>query len=611
MSTVSVIIPTYNRSLYVTRAIDSVLAQSYQKYEIIVVDDGSTDNTRMVLQSYMDRIYYIYQENSGVSAARNTGLRVSNGEYIVFLDSDDYIAEHALEAQIAALESDPDAGWVYSRAIVLDEQGQVLRRYPGEDVLGLLGKFPEGDIFVDLFVKYGNFLPINAVMSRRTAIGTQIFDETLLGYEDWDFWVRLAANHKAKFVDEVLAFVTRQPDSAQAKVIEFIMGKAKVIQKIQRLYPERTMHYKRTLAKKAAGAHNSVASACLKQGLLSCAAAASLRSIKSHPLGRRAYWDLVSVFVAALAAIWSRLQNLQANILKTFKSIIPEPLRETCRKVRALLLSIGLAHSGEFAQPEEEIEASSEFSVIVAIHDSPEVTGRCLDSLEKYSGQAEVILVDDGSRLDETRKLITDYQQRNSWKVIRNNKPLRHSRACENGSKYAGRPYLCFLNSDTVVTPYSWAGVRDAFEADARVAVVGPATSTNTHQLASRRPFYCNHYWNNEQIYSFARQYTSKQPKQSWVEVLTINGFAFFIRNSVWVSCGGFHPDLPDYGNDTELCERLFRQGYKIILTKNSYIHHFGAGSIGKTMRKNEITERQLSAQRFIDKIYGPCQGKD
>jgi glycosyltransferase involved in cell wall biosynthesis len=97
---ISVIIPTYNRAQLVTKAIDSVLAQTYHDYEIIVVDDGSTDNTKEVLQPYMDRIRYIYQENAGVSAARNAGIRVAKGEWIAFIDSDDQWLPDKLSAQI-------------------------------------------------------------------------------------------------------------------------------------------------------------------------------------------------------------------------------------------------------------------------------------------------------------------------------------------------------------------------------------------------------------------------------------------------------------------------------------------------------------------------------
>ena len=86
---VSVIIPTYNRAAYIVEALESVFAQTYGDCEIIVVDDGSTDDTKAVLQSHMARIRYIYQENAGVSVARNTGISAATGEWIAFLDSDD------------------------------------------------------------------------------------------------------------------------------------------------------------------------------------------------------------------------------------------------------------------------------------------------------------------------------------------------------------------------------------------------------------------------------------------------------------------------------------------------------------------------------------------
>jgi glycosyltransferase involved in cell wall biosynthesis len=101
---ISVIIPTYNRAQLVTKAIESVLAQTYHDYEIIVVDDGSTDNTREVLEPYMNRIKYLYQENLGPSAARNAGIRASRGEWIAFLDSDDRWLPEKLTQQIEYLQ---------------------------------------------------------------------------------------------------------------------------------------------------------------------------------------------------------------------------------------------------------------------------------------------------------------------------------------------------------------------------------------------------------------------------------------------------------------------------------------------------------------------------
>ena len=94
----SIIIPTYNRANLIGKAIDSVLAQTYHNWELIIIDDGSTDNTRDVVRSYNDnRIKYFYQENRGRSAARNYGIDISKGDYISFLDDDDYYLENFLE----------------------------------------------------------------------------------------------------------------------------------------------------------------------------------------------------------------------------------------------------------------------------------------------------------------------------------------------------------------------------------------------------------------------------------------------------------------------------------------------------------------------------------
>src|SRR5262245_9212309 len=103
MPTVSVIIPTFNRSKLVVNAIESVLCQTYRDYEIIVVDDGSTDNTAEALTPYMDRTRYVFQANLGTSAAKNTGLRLARGKWISILDSDDFWLPTKLEAQLKAL----------------------------------------------------------------------------------------------------------------------------------------------------------------------------------------------------------------------------------------------------------------------------------------------------------------------------------------------------------------------------------------------------------------------------------------------------------------------------------------------------------------------------
>ncbi|MEM7756711.1 MAG: glycosyltransferase family A protein [Cyanobacteria bacterium P01_A01_bin.40] len=125
MVKVSVIIPAYNGDRYLAAAIDSVLEQTFQDYEIIVVDDGSTDNTPQIAQQYGDAIQYLSQANQGVAASRNSGLATARGEYIAFLDQDDVFLPHKLASQVDLLERDPNLGMVNSGWQITNEQGEL------------------------------------------------------------------------------------------------------------------------------------------------------------------------------------------------------------------------------------------------------------------------------------------------------------------------------------------------------------------------------------------------------------------------------------------------------------------------------------------------------
>ncbi|MGL4378530.1 MAG: glycosyltransferase family 2 protein, partial [Microcoleaceae cyanobacterium] len=124
---VSVVIPSYNCAKYVGEAIESVFAQTYSNYEIIVIDDGSQDNTREVLEKYHDRVNYVYQKNQGVSVARNHGIELAQGEFVAFLDADDYFFPDKLEAQMAIFQAKSHAGIVHSGWRRVNFQGEFIQ----------------------------------------------------------------------------------------------------------------------------------------------------------------------------------------------------------------------------------------------------------------------------------------------------------------------------------------------------------------------------------------------------------------------------------------------------------------------------------------------------
>ena len=283
--------------------------------------------------------------------------------------------------------------------------------------------------------------------------------------------------------------------------------------------------------------------------------------------------------------------------------MIRKYISESINKLYLLIsarLSIGLARSGTFEQPEEEVEASGVMSVIVPVLDSPEFLIRCLRSLEIYATRAEIIIVDDGSVRSETLDILEDFHRRKNWPLIRNEKSVGHSRACEAGARVATRPYLCFLNSDTIVTPWSWSAAKRAFETDPKIAVTGPSTSwAITRQVVAKAKDY-RHYWNDYQIFAFAQKYVNEHKDSELVDLTEISGLAFFIRREVWEDFGGFDENLPDYGNESELCIRLLKSGWRLVWTPNSYIHHFG--NISYTEKKKA---KSFSARAYIKEKHG------
>jgi len=190
---ISIIIPTFNRGHIVTRAIDSALSQTHDDFEIIVVDDGSTDNTREVLAPYKDRIRYLYQENKGVARARNKGIQEANGEYIAFLDSDDYWLPDKLELQMKYFKAHPDVDLVYGRHWKeLDGRKKKLRP-KGK-------KLAHGNIYNDVI--FSSYLWMGTVVVRKNCLfKVGLFNDRL----DKDIFLRLAKEFRIGAIEKPLA----------------------------------------------------------------------------------------------------------------------------------------------------------------------------------------------------------------------------------------------------------------------------------------------------------------------------------------------------------------------------------------------------------------------
>ena len=190
MPNVSVIIPTYNRERFIREAVVSALEQSYRDFEVIVIDDGSTDATGEIIHSLgSDRVRYVYQANTGRSAARNRGLREARGRYIAFLDSDDLYLKEKLALQVQFMDRHPQFGMVYTSAYCIDENGARLKHTYEASAAGRI------------YEQIAFFRPVTitlpTVMLRREvvdAVGN--FDERMTRFEDTDYWRRVSKQHQ-------------------------------------------------------------------------------------------------------------------------------------------------------------------------------------------------------------------------------------------------------------------------------------------------------------------------------------------------------------------------------------------------------------------------------
>lgn len=192
----SVVIPTYNRVDYLREAIESVLAQTYKNYEILVVDDGSTDNTRELVASYASRIKYIYQDNKGPSAARNNGIRNAKGNLIAFLDSDDLWHPDKLAKQVAVFVENPSLSFLATGYGEINTKYEVIKTnvLQSSELRSLQRK-----------EMYKNFFATSSVMVKKTCFNKAgLFNENLHFAEDWEMWIRILKYYSFDYVPNLL-----------------------------------------------------------------------------------------------------------------------------------------------------------------------------------------------------------------------------------------------------------------------------------------------------------------------------------------------------------------------------------------------------------------------
>ena len=211
MPTISVIVPAYNAERTILETIKSVLQQTFSDFELIIINDGSTDQTVELLDTVEDSRLKIFDyENGGTSVARNRGLAHATGEFIAFLDADDLWTSDKLQLQLAALQQHPEAGVAYSWAYYMDEQGKFF--HADKPI------FFYGNVYAELLVRDFIVSGSNCLIRRQAIESVGEFDPALSCAQDWDYWLRLAARWPFVVVPKLQIYYRISSNSASSNI---------------------------------------------------------------------------------------------------------------------------------------------------------------------------------------------------------------------------------------------------------------------------------------------------------------------------------------------------------------------------------------------------------
>jgi glycosyltransferase involved in cell wall biosynthesis len=241
---VSIIIPAYNVARFISETLDSVFAQTFTDYEVIIINDGSPDSVELerILEPYLQKICYLKQENRGAGAARNTGLRTARGTYVAFLDADDVWLPAYLEKQVSFIESDGGYDLVYCNALLIGDSPWTGKTYMDRDP-------SNGTVNLEALLGERCMVITSGVLARREAImEVGLFDETLRNSQDFDLWVRLARRRNARmnFQRQPLLKHRAHEGSLASDAIKSVEGELKVLRRV-REWPDLTEAERRAM----------------------------------------------------------------------------------------------------------------------------------------------------------------------------------------------------------------------------------------------------------------------------------------------------------------------------------------------------------------------------
>jgi glycosyltransferase involved in cell wall biosynthesis len=406
MPKASIIISTYNRAGLIGQAIDSVLKQTMADFEIVVVDDGSTDNTKEIIKKYKDsRIKYFHKENGGISSARNLGIAKATGEYIAFPDDDDLLEENYLQSMVKQLEQNPLYGLVYCRYLnVFPDGRQEVSFGPERYFTGFLTKH--------YFKKIPNILP-SATLFRKSVFDKHLFDENVPVYEDQDLLLRASTDFQFLCLPEILV-KRRKTKNSQSERIENIYYPILVYERFYYYLGGRDKVPTITAKQKLSRFYRKSAKKYLQTGCRLAAIKLLYKAVSYFPYGYKHYRLLLKALL--IKKDDDKMPDWQ----------MPEPLPPyiavTNKKSNPLV------------------------SVIISTYNRSGIVMEAIESVLKQTYQNfEIIIVDDGST-DNTAEAVNQFKDNRINYFYKPNGGLPSARNF--GIDKASGQYITFLDDD-------------------------------------------------------------------------------------------------------------------------------------------------------------------
>lgn len=246
---VTVIVPCYNHERYVTETIESIVNQTYENIELIVIDDGSKDNSVNIIQKLANKygFTFIHRANKGLSATLNEGLKLSKGKYFSAIASDDILMAEKIEKQVEFMELNPEYGMCYGKIVYFENAIENTSEY--------LNSSKQGWVFDDLLID-GSFIPAPSAFIRKKVFDiVGGYDETLW-IEDWDMWLKIAQKFQVGYVDEYLAYYRRHDTNISNQTLKMyeaekiILNKYRDYKNYERVINDRKIQWFSLLSRK-------------------------------------------------------------------------------------------------------------------------------------------------------------------------------------------------------------------------------------------------------------------------------------------------------------------------------------------------------------------------